>query len=308
MIATDPTTGLTGRTIVLMSAGVTNDVIVTLLGQGNMTVTVRDGEEALVPGATLEVRQAGFPFESFDVVAGADGAYTLSGITVGDYSIAASTISGPTTIYGRSGVEVLAGETAQVTVGLEETGTIKGVFLEQDQATPVVSAQLSVGKLGHHHRRGGQLRGPWRAPRNLQDHGPESGDRQVRRGRTATLTEQGEVSWVTLLERASGELTGYVYDSDGATPLAGAFVTVSSSAPYAPAQTVKSDQSGIYSVPAIPAGGVTVTARHPTKDTVTGTATATLPEDYTYQLDVYMKPLTDYHPGLRADGETPATR
>ncbi|MEC9070724.1 MAG: carboxypeptidase-like regulatory domain-containing protein, partial [Myxococcota bacterium] len=203
-----------------------------------------------------------------------------------------------------------AGETAQVTVTLEDTGTIEGIFLEEDEATPVVSAQLSVGTLGFTTtdvEGKFEILGVPLGTYKITGQNPVNGKYAET---SATLTQQGETAWVTLLERASGELTGFVYDSDGTTPLPSAFVTVNSSAPYAPSQTVTSDSAGIYSVPAIPAGGVTVTARHPNKDTLTGTASATLPEDYTsYQLDVYLQPLADLTVQVyEADGVTPATQ
>src|SRR5439155_5991615 len=120
----------------------------TLIGKGALSILVRQANGAPATNASVEIRQGTFPRDRFTGTTGTNGVLAFQNIFAGSYAVCASLVSGPTTIFGRTGVTVATGATNTVTVTLGPTATIRGTFVQRDLITPVTFAQVAVGNLG----------------------------------------------------------------------------------------------------------------------------------------------------------------
>jgi hypothetical protein len=305
--AEDPVTGLRGASSVKVQPGVTNVCDVQLLDRGSLHITVRWANGQPAAGAALSISQGSYPRDHFDGTTGPDGAYQLDNLFEGSYAIEAAMVSGPTTIRGRVAAQVAPNGTVSVNVTLAPTATITGRFLERDLATPVANAQVIVGDLAYTATDDagaftvtGLPLGNYR----VVSQNPVTGNGAVL---TVTLSYNGEVKQVVLVEQARGEVQGTVINSyrDGFVP--GATVTLRSGDGITPPRTINSGADGRFSFPGTPAGAFTLTAEDPATR-LSGSVTGTLPESApALTLDVSLQPLARIAViVVRPDGITPA--
>src|SRR5439155_17935710 len=121
---------------------------VQLIGKGALTALVKQANGAPATNATVEIKLGAFPNDTFTGNTGTNGAITFQNIFAGPYAVCGSVVSGPTTIFGRAGVTVVAGLTSTVIVTLAPSTTIRGTFVQRDLVTPVGFAQVAVGNIG----------------------------------------------------------------------------------------------------------------------------------------------------------------
>lgn len=294
VVATDPATGLRGRSVAIVKAGEVTDISVQLLGLGDLEIIVVDAAAQRVPGASLTFRQGGFPSEDY---AGGptdpDGVWTLFDVFEGTYQVTASLVSGPTTIYGSGVANVVRGETTTLRVELQATGSIHGTFVEADQVTPVIGAQIRVGNLGFSttdDQGRFQVDNVPLGTYELVGQQPVTGQWATR---NVILATDGQIEDVLLVVRTLGDLTGSVASSYGDGFVTGAYVQATFEDPLTPTRTVTSDLDGAYRLVDVPPGRVTLHARDPLYDT-TGSATTEIPEGGgDYELDIQLQSISD---------------
>ena len=306
--ADDPATGLRGVSGVRLQAGITNVCDVRLLGKGDLVVTVRwvDGRPAT--NATVRIAQGSYPHDRYDGTTLPDGTLELSNLFEGSYGVEASQISGPTTIYGRAGTLVVRGATATVTVILQPTATLRGIFVERDLTTPVAFAQVAVGQIGYTTTDASgnfELTGIPLGTYRLASHNPVTGVGAVL---TVTLNYNGEVRTVQLVEQARGTLEGAIINSYRNGFVAGATVTLRLQDGITPSRSVTSGADGRFSFPGVPAGAFVLEARDEATQ-LGGSRSGVLPENVpTYEADILLEPLARFTlTVMRPDGITPAT-
>lgn len=304
--AEDLATGMRGQSTIRILPGVDNEVEVRLLDFGALEVTVLHADGAPAAGATVAIAGGAFPRERFQGVAAGDGRILFTNLFAGPYAASAQLVSGPTTITGRRGATVSAGQTASVTVTLTATGTIRGVFLSQE-LQPVTFAQIAVGNLGF---------ATTDEQGRFEVAGVPLGTYQVVgqdsvTGRfgvvSATLSSQGQILELQLDEQARGEIAGNVVNSynDGFVP--GATVTLTQPGGLVGPRSVTTDPQGGFRFPGTPAGSFTLRAVDPVTK-LSGTVSATLPSTATlFQINVPLQPLATLAGTVfRPDGLTPA--
>jgi len=145
--ATNPTNGDRQRvSVALATPDVTETQDIILNGLGTVNVRVVDGGGEPVPGAQVELASlAGFG-GSRSAVAGADATATFPDVLAGNFRVdAMDTLD---LLGGSVQSSVLAGETVSVEVMLEPAGTIRGVVVLADGATPAPNIELTLSPGG----------------------------------------------------------------------------------------------------------------------------------------------------------------
>jgi hypothetical protein len=304
--ATDPATGLRGRSVAVLTPGVTTEVVVRLLDLGALSVQVLDGTGQPAAGATVVARGGSFPEEEATGTSDAQGRVELAGLFEGPYAVDARIVVGPTAISGRIGVQVLRGATAAATVRLTDTGALRGVAFASDRATPFAFAQVRVGSLGFTttdaagaFEVSGLPLGTYRV--TAQD--AVSGRLAVAEAR---LVRPGETVDVTLVERALAEVRGHVISGTGSSFVPAATVTLSFQDGFTAPRTVTSDPSGEFAFLAVPAGPAALSAEDPVTE-LRGSVSFTVPDAPDFRIDVALAGVADLRVQVvEADGSTPA--
>ena len=306
--ATDPATGLRGIATAQVMPGITNLVNVQLLAKGELSVTVLRADGSPAAGAALSLEQGSYPGEHFQGVTDTNGTALFQNLFEGTYGVGAQFISGPTTLKGRAGARVFAGQASAVTLTLGATATIRGTFVTRDSFAPVTFAQVAVGDLGFTTSDtngafvvSGIPLGTYR----LLAQNPVNGVGAIL---SVTLTYDGEVRDVQLVEQARGEIVGAVIDSYGTGFVSAASVTLTVGDGLTPARTVTTGPDGRFSFPATPAGAFQLDAMAPVTQW-RGSRSGVLPEGApTYEVNVPLESRATLA-GLvyQPDGDTPAT-
>lgn len=261
--ATNLDSGLVGRSQVTVLPGITNEVDVVLLDTGSMEVGVRFANGVPATNATVVVRRSGFPEQELFAPTDTNGVARFFNLFEGDFSVAASAVSGPVTLMGRSAVIVVAATNVAVSVTLEPTATIRGTFTRRDLVTPVESAQIRIGSLAFattDANGGFEVQGLPLGTYKISGQNPVTG---VGGSLTATLVQDGEVKTVRLVEQSMGEIRGLVIGAYGTNVVPSAAVTLEFADSGFPKRTVTSGPDGSFSFPAVPAGGFTINAKDP---------------------------------------------
>jgi hypothetical protein len=305
----DPVTGFRGIANVDVRPGITNLVQVRLLAKGGLGVTVLKADGSPASQAQVSLAQGSYPSEHFQGATDVNGFVEFQNIFEGTYSLAATWVSGPTTISGRAGAIVAGGSTSEVTVRLTPTGTIRGRFVERDLTTPVGFAQIALGDLGFSTTDTNgvfQVAGVPLGSYRLVAQDPVNGIGAIRQ---VSLSYDGEIQEIQLVEQARGEVVGAVISSYGNSYVPGASVTITVGDGLTPSRTVTTGPDGRFSFPGTPAGPFQLQASGPNSK-LQGTGSGVLPENApTFELNVALQALgtiagTIYQP----DGVTPATQ
>ncbi|MCL4787023.1 MAG: carboxypeptidase regulatory-like domain-containing protein, partial [Verrucomicrobia bacterium] len=308
LLATNLDTGLIGHASAIVLPGITNTANVTLLGKGTaeVLVTLNDGSPAT--NASVEIWGAGFPSERLNGFADANGFIRFANVFEGYYGVSASLSTGPTVVFGRSGVEVGRDQTNNVALRLSPTGTIRGKFVKQNGVTPITAAQIRVGVLGFATTGANgffELAGVPLGTYRVSGRDPVSG-----RGGfvDVTLSFNGEIREVRLIEQALVELTGAVMDSYGTSFVPGATVTLTvNDQGFTPSRTVTTGPDGRFLFPGTPFGSISLQAQDPVSD-IAGFASANIPTTATtFDVVVPLRPLANINVFVfEPDGVTPA--
>ncbi len=306
--ANDTVSGLRGQASVDVKAGLTNRVDVRLLGRGALRVRVVQADGSSAPAARVKIEQGSFPQDRFEGTADGSGAVLFQNLFEGAYAASADLVAGPTTISGRSPVQVVPGGTNEVTVILTPTATIRGVFLQRDLLTPVQFAQVFVGQIGFATTDTNgvfEVKGVPLGTYRLVSQNPVTG---IGASLNVTLALNGEVRNVQLVEQARGEIAGSVINSYGTGIVPGAMVTLNSPDGFIPSRSVTTGPDGQFSFPGAPAGSFSLQAEDPATR-VKGQNSGVLGENVTrLEINVALQPLTVLAGTvLRPDGKAPAT-
>lgn len=290
--AIDNSTGLRGISSVQLVAGITNVCNVRLLSKGHMQITVRQANGQPAIGATVSAAQGGYPYESgLSGTVDSNGVVSFNNIFEGNYGVSAQLVSGPTTISGRSGVQVFPGVTNSTTIYLSPTATIRGTFVKRDLVTPIAFAQVAVGTLGFATTDSGgdfQISAIPLGTYRLVSQDPVTG---IGASLYVTLNVDGEVRDVQLVEQSRGEIKGLVLGSYGTNFVAGATVTLKVHDGLTPPRAVSTGPDGAFSFPGTPAGSFEIDAEDPVSH-LRGSVTGTLPENTaSLQLTLQIQPL-----------------
>lgn len=311
--AEDPATGKNGLSSGTVTSGGTLGLDVRLLGQGRIegTVSEGDGQGNWIPAANALVTLAATSTQP-ERTSTADllGQFVLDGIQEGDHVLKAVDPNHQFELAGRTDVTVVKNESVQVTVRLASFGTVTGILYASDHATPVSSAQVSLGF------------GPI-APCAYSATGPDGRytfdyvplDRffwlsafDPRSGRGArgngTLHAANEVLEIPLYLAGVGTLWGYV------TSASGAAIEHPSVKTYVQALggnvSTTGGIDGRYELPGLPEGTYTVYAKNPANGVqthATGTLPTGQPDGQQVRLDLVMPPIARVEGTVyRADG------
>jgi len=302
---TDPATGDRGRAASsLVQQDQVQGVNITLLGFGNLIVTVRDGNGDAVQGAQVTVSsQAGFAF-SRSTTTSADGTTRFDQFLAGGFSVSAFD---PTTQLGGSASgSVVAGGTASVTVNLQQAGSIAGLVLSQDGSNAVANIRLALsGPVSRQTYSAGS--GSFTFPNlPLGSYAIEAFDgAENRRGRLADLTvvSQGQQLLTNVTLSGVGGVTGVVILATG-PPVPNVPLTLRSSAPGSRGSFLaRTDVNGRYAIDLVPVGGFAVEVNTRSgNDLFVGSTNGTLTTDgETVAANVVVNSFFDPQPTVRFD-------
>ncbi len=263
--ALDEATGATGRASALVVAGQDNRVTVTLLGRGTARVVVNKADGTPAAGAAAEVQAGAFPGGLFQGTTDAAGVIEFPNVFEGPYAACASLTLGGTRVAGRAALTVPRGGTGQAVITLGGTATVRGQFVATDGRTPIAFANASLSGLAV-------------APTDadgrftltdvpLGTHRLTASDPATGRSGSLvlTLSADGEVRDVLLVETALGTVFGLVTNGLGTAPVGNAEVEMRLHDPFAPSprRSVTTGPDGAYSFAGVPAGSFTLSAFDP---------------------------------------------
>ncbi|MBY0495129.1 MAG: carboxypeptidase regulatory-like domain-containing protein [Cyanobacteria bacterium] len=262
----DPASGGVAQEVVRLKARVPNVEPVPhdfrLKGRGTVRIKVVDGGNVAVSGALVTLKESGFPFETFEGVVepSNEGVVTFENVSEGDFSVSASDIFGR---GGRVSGELPSdGATVDVTVRLTVTGTVTGRFLMPDGVTAIPFGALKLlanGRvIGQATSDSGENAGAFAftyvpaGTVRIEGLDPATGRSGVAVGQ---IVSDGQALILDVKAQGLGTVTGQV--TQNGNPQAGARVSVSSGT--FKAQTT-ADGNGVYGIPGVPEGQVTVNA------------------------------------------------
>ncbi len=311
--AFDPTTGLKGRNIVAMTPGITNIIDVHLIPRdGVLKVTVVQASGAAAPGAQLGLDQNTYPSDApLFAVADSNGVAVFNSLWEGNYSVIAQFTEGSTRLMARAAVNV-TNQPASVVLTMGPTGTIGGTFVKADQITPVPGANVMIGSLGLASTDTNgvfQFQGVPLGGYTITSSDPVTGANAIG---GATITFNGQIANVLLVERAVGTVSGSVLSPFGTGFVSDANVTISFSDGVTPSRTVTTDPTGAFTFPGSPMGDFSLSANYVVPGTlnftVSGQANGTLSAvSNAVSLSIQLQPLTGLAVQVfRSDGVTPA--
>ena len=258
---TDPSTGDRGQggaTISTQDQVVTANI--TLNGVGRVVVTVLDGSNAAVSGATVNVdsltsfggRQTG--------TTQADGTLTFNNVLAGNFSVSA--VNPRTSLAGSRTGNVAVNGSAAVTVQLQSSGTILGKVFAADGATPVPNVSVRLqGQVSRQTLSGpdGSFRFDVVPTNSYELDAVDSAGNLRARVTGVTISSQGQQVVQNLTLIGVGTVTGTVFNPDG-TAASGVLVALQSQAlGFGRGFSAFSDVNGIYRVSQVPVGPYTVT-------------------------------------------------
>ena len=312
VVALDPVTGLTGEAFVAMTPGITNFVDVHLLTR-NSTVVVNVLQASGQPaaGAVVKLDQGTFP-NGPELTGTTDtkGNATFIALWEGSYSASAQFAEGETVLFTRGGGSVGPNASLTLTLTLGATGSIQGTYVHLDLVTPVVGANVAIGNLGF---AGTDTNGNFSfagvplGTYSITSSDPVTG---AAAATTASITLNGQVQTVQLVEAQRGTVSGLVLDPYSAGYAPGAMVSISFSDGVTPSRTVTTGPNGAFSLPGSPMGIFNIQAKYTLADgkTVSGSGSGMLSASApNASVQIQLQPLA-YLPVrvVLDDGVTPA--
>ncbi len=254
------------------------------------SVLSADGTEP-VGGAPVTIVVQGLFYESFQGVTLSDGSFMFEGIPAGGFTIEARGLI--TGLIGTAkGSLALEGQVVAAEVRLEATGTIRGTVVRADGTTPAVGAQVQITGRA---TRTVQSDGAGRFEAGLLPLGGYSVTAREQNGNDggrapAVLSVEGEAAEVTVRFGGTGGVTGRVLESDGATVVAGAEVTLASRDLFGYTARVQTDGSGVFRFAGVPVAELGLSTRSIDGLRAASTTTALAADGQTLSIDLVMQP------------------
>jgi len=121
----------------------TANVDLRLNGMAGITGTALDSSGNPIAGDVTVTGTGVFPY-NFTVQAGSDGRFALPQVLAGPFVASLRARSGEFFLYGTTSSNVAAGQTATITVQVQPSGTVKGLVLRSDNATPAIGANVRL--------------------------------------------------------------------------------------------------------------------------------------------------------------------
>ncbi|MGV3772681.1 MAG: carboxypeptidase regulatory-like domain-containing protein, partial [Verrucomicrobiales bacterium] len=260
--AKDPQSGLRGITTAQVTAGLTNQVTVQLLGKGDLNVTILMANGLPAVDAAVRVAKGGYPAEVFEGRTGSNGELNLRNLFQGSYSVSTIFNQGASRLEGRVNVNVEVNKAASALIRLGPTGTIRGVFRTLAEKSPIAGARVDIGNVA---KLATDIEGRFEASGfGLGTHriiARDPVDGRVGIG-TATIAANGQVVDVIITQMPEGTLAGTVFQQGEESPVEGATVMLTRTDALYPMRTVTTGPDGYYEFPGLIPGAFTVQARH----------------------------------------------
>ena len=310
----DPASGLKGQATVKMTPGITNVVDVRLLSRNSLVqVTVLQASGTPAAGAQVELDQGSFPFDApLFGLTDTNGVVSFPGLWEGKYSVMGQFSVQSTRLFARGGTTVGPNQTGLITLRLGATGTILGTFVQQDNVTPVLGAQVAIGNLGFATTDTNgffQFDGVPVGTYTISSSDPVTGGSAQT---SVTVSLNGQTQNVVLVESILGEVSGLVADPYNRGFVPGVSVTISFSDGLTPNRTVTTGPSGAFDFPGSPLGAFSLRAQYTVPNTigliVFGQANGSLSTLVTNtSVNIQLQPLSYLTVRVvRPDGATPA--
>jgi len=132
-----------GRVYVVVPENDTADVNITLAGTGAIAGLALDSAGQPVRGTITLTGTGDFPY-SYTLTANADGTFHVPDVIAGPFDARLRANIGGFTLYGTTSGVVLPDETLAFEIQLESSGTVAGLVLRADGATPAVGAEVTI--------------------------------------------------------------------------------------------------------------------------------------------------------------------
>jgi hypothetical protein len=313
--AFDPVTGAVAEGYAHVAASQDNQITLTLLGRGNIEIIVQRADGTPVAGAAVDVQGGQFPNDRVFGNTDVNGRYTASNVFEGPYSVTASATIGLTRSAGRAGFVVPRGGIGSATVSLSSTATVTGTFVTTNGVTPISFANVRLGTLAY-----SPTDANGRFTFNdvpLGSYALTAVDPVTGRGgnTTVSLSTNGEVRDVRIIETTLGTVSGLVINSFGNATVPNALVNLVADDPFALTRnfSVTSGPDGGYSIAGVAAGSFLIRADGRLATGLasgdSGVVRGTLPTGATsLQIDIPFNPRANLIATVfEADGVTPAT-
>jgi hypothetical protein len=273
--------------------GDTVNITVRLRGKGQVTGTVKNLQEAIIPNAKVTLTTIGYPHETFETRTNTEGVYNFYNVTESSFSIQALD---DTTTYlgGRAGGTIQGqGEQVQVNVYLEPSGTIRGTVLGPDQQLAIHNAQvvLYLGTLPYPF---GYL--TTQADGTFEFINVPTGNFRVevqdpvtgRKGKTSgTLSQEGETAEIEVYLEGRGTVTGTFFDGSETGPIPGAEVKIESIGKFPFNMVTTTDTNGNFSFSQIGQGEFELEATDPSTGLIGNTTGAIEYDEQVVYANIY---------------------
>ncbi len=236
--AFDPVSGLTGQARLQVLAGENTDIEIRLLGLGDTRIVIKRLDGSLVPDTNVEFKRFGFPGDELDGITDGSGEVQFFNVTEGKFGIMAEEQG--TGLKGRASGTIVRDSEVTLVLTLQGAGTVTGTYLAADSITPVANANVVLNA------RGVQAYGNTDAvgrffidavpvgPFSVEASDPLTGQFGKAGGE---LFAQGGLVDITIIQSGRGSVEGFVTQADGATPVAGARVSLAGSGAAAKLQS-----------------------------------------------------------------------
>ena len=132
-----------GRATVNVPAGDAVAVTLTLNGTGALSGLALDSAGQPVAGSIQLAGTGAFPY-SFTLTAGSDGRFALPRVLAGPFTATLRVTSGGFTLFGSASGTIAPGAVTELSVQVQPSGTVTGLVLRPDGATPAVGANVSI--------------------------------------------------------------------------------------------------------------------------------------------------------------------
>jgi len=124
-------------------ANATANVTVTLNGVGSIAGRALDSGGLPIAGDITVTGSGAFPY-SFTVQSQADGNFALTQVLAGPFTASLRAKSGEFFLYGTTSSSVAAGQTANITVQVQPSGTVTALVVRSNGTTPAVGANVTL--------------------------------------------------------------------------------------------------------------------------------------------------------------------